>query len=114
MKALLAFADDALQRKPIDVPEIININSDIDSPVHFNRRKVTCMPGIGVQILLRDTDPAQAAAYAQQARDWIMAMPRNQTQVKDYDHNTRLNLSVYMQNLCMLPTAGRLDACWWA
>ena len=98
VKALLAFADDALQRKPIDVPEIININSDIDSPKYISTGAKHVYAWALAYNLLRDTDPAQAAAYAQQARDWIMAMPRNQTQVKDYDHNTRLNLSVYMQN----------------
>lgn len=98
IKAELAFAADTLDDKPIKLPEIININDDIDSPKFISVGAKNVYAWALAYNLLRDHDPEQAALYAQGVRDWIMAMPEAQTQVKDYDHNTRLNLSVYVQN----------------
>ena len=98
VKAELAFAADTLDDKPIKVPEIININDDIDSPRFISVGAKNVYAWALAYNLLRDREPEQAAAYAQGVRDWIMTMPEAGTQVKDYDHNTRLNLSVYMQN----------------
>lgn len=98
VKAELGFAADTLKRKPPDVPELININDDIDAPKYISIGAKNAYAWALAYNLLRDRDPARADAYAQAARDWIMGMPERQTRVKDYDHNTRLNLSVYMQN----------------
>lgn len=98
VKAELAFAADALKRKPIDVPELININDDIDSPKYVSTGAKYAYAWALAYNLLRDDNPTLADQYAQHARDWIMGMPEQRTQVKDYDHNTRLNLAVYMHN----------------
>lgn len=98
VKGLLGYAADALKRKPIDVPELININDDIDSPKYISVGAKNVYAWALAYNLLRDSQPDQAGQYAEAARAWIMAMPEQRTQVKDYDHNTRLNLAVYMQN----------------
>ena len=48
--------------------------------------------------LLRDAQPEQAEEYAQRAHDLIMGMPDQGTQVRNYENNTRLNISVYIQD----------------
>ncbi|HNP73412.1 MAG TPA: alginate lyase family protein [Kouleothrix sp.] len=98
VKSELAFAADALARPPIDPPKLININDDINNPPYFSTGAKYVYAWALAYNLLRDSDPETAEEYAQRARDWIMALPAEGTQVKDYDHNTRLNLSVYTQN----------------
>lgn len=98
VKAELAYAADQLKRKPIEPPELININDDIDSPKFISLGAKYAYAWAIAYNLLRDSDAVQAEAYAQRAHAWIMAMPQRRTAVKDYDHNTRLNLAVYMQN----------------
>ena len=57
-----------------------------------------CTPGRSPTIYYVMPQPEQAEEYAQRARDLIMGMPEQGTQVRNYENNTRLNISVYIQD----------------
>jgi hypothetical protein len=94
----LGYAADALTQKPIDVPNLINFDDDIDTPAYLSVGAKYVYAWAIAYNLLRDSAPQQAAEYARRAHEWIMAMPDRNTQIKDYNDNTRLNLSVYIEN----------------
>ena len=96
--AELRYAADALAQKPIDVPKVINFDDDIDTPAYLSVGAKYLYAWAIAYNLLRDSAPQQAAEYARRAHEWIMAMPVQNTQIKDYNDNTRLNLSVYIEN----------------
>jgi hypothetical protein len=98
VKDELGYAQEALEKKDLKVPDTLKINSDIDSPPYLSAGAKYAYAWSIAYNLLRDVEPAQAEEYAQRARDLIMRMPERGTQVRNYENNTRLNLSVYMQN----------------
>lgn len=99
MTAQLEYASETRAAKRLRVPAMINVGAGgIESPdyLYFGSKYVYAW-AIAYH-LLRESDPAQAENYAERARELITAMPKRNTQVKDYEQNTRLNISVYMQN----------------
>ena len=98
VKAELGYAKDALDQDVPRVPDTLKINSDIDTPPYLSTGSKYVYAWALAYNLLRDAEPDQAEEYAQRAHDLIMGMPDQGTQVRNYENNTRLNISVYIQD----------------
>jgi len=98
VKAELGYARDALGQDAPRVPDTLKFDDDINTPPYLSTGSKYVYAWALAYNLLRDTEPEQAEAYAQRAHDLIMGMPDQGTQVRNYENNTRLNISVYTQN----------------
>lgn len=98
VKVELDYAATALDGEQFRAPETINIKSDIEKPTILAVGSKYVYAWAIAYNLLRETNPDQAQKYAQRAYDLLMQMPERNTQISDYEQNTRLNLSVYMEN----------------
>ncbi len=98
VKAELGYAKDALDQDAPKVPNTLKFDDDINTPPYLSTGSKHVYAWALAYNLLRDADPEQAEEYAQRAHDLIMGMPDQGTQVQNYEHNTRLNISVYTQN----------------
>jgi hypothetical protein len=98
VKAELAYAKDALGAWDETVPDTLKFGSSIEQPKYLAVGAKYAYAWAIAYNLLHDSDPEQATIYAQRARELIMGMPQLGTQVKNYENNTRLNLSVYIPN----------------
>jgi len=98
VKAELGYAKDALGQDAPRVPNTLKFDDDINNPPYLSTGSKYAYAWALAYNLLRDTDPEQAAEYAKHAHDLIMGMPNQGTQVRNYENNTRLNISVYIQD----------------
>jgi hypothetical protein len=98
LKQELAYAKDALDDWNEDVPKSLKFSDDIDKPKYLAIGSKNVYAWAIAYNLLRDTQPEQAEQYAERARELIMGMPEQGTQVRNYENNTRLNISVYIQD----------------
>lgn len=98
LKQELAYAQAALGDWKEDVPSSLKFSDDVEKPKYLALGSKYVYAWAIAYNLLRDVEPAQADEYAQQARDLIMGMPEQGTQVRNYENNTRLNLSVYIED----------------
>jgi hypothetical protein len=98
LKHELAYAKAALDDWDEKVPDTLKFSDDIDKPKYLSVGAKSAYSWAIAYNLLRDTEPQQAEEYAQRARELIMGMPEQGTQVRNYENNTRLNLSVYIQD----------------
>jgi hypothetical protein len=98
LKQELAYADSALADWDESVPDMLKFGSDIEKPKYLSLGSKYVYAWAIAYNALRDTKPEQAEQYATRAKELIMGMPDQGTQVRNYDNNTRLNLSVYMQD----------------
>jgi hypothetical protein len=98
VKAELEYAKEALGKKDLKIPDTLKINDDIETPPYLSTGSKYVYAWAIAYNLLRDAEPKQAEEYAQRAHDLVMGMPNQGTQVRNYENNTRLNLSVYIQN----------------
>lgn len=98
LKQELAYAKSALGDWNEDVPSSLKFSDDVEKPKYLAVGSKYVYAWALAYNLLRDAEPDQAEEYAQQARDLIMGMPDQGTQVRNYENNTRLNLSVYVQD----------------
>lgn len=94
----LAYAKAELGDWNENVPDSLKFSDDIEKPKYLALGSKDVYAWAIAYNLLRDTEPEQAEQYAQQARELIMGMPEQGTQVRNYENNTRLNLSVYIEN----------------
>jgi hypothetical protein len=94
----LKYASAALDDWNETVPETLKFSDDIDKPKYLSVGAKYVYAWAIAYNLLRDTDPDQAEVYAERAHELIMGMPRQGTEVRNYDNNTRLNLAVYIEN----------------
>jgi hypothetical protein len=81
-----------------DVPDSLKFSDDIQKPTYLAVGSKDVYAWAIAYNLLRDAQPEQAEEYAQHARDLIMSMPEQGTHVQNYENNTRLNISVYIQD----------------
>ncbi|MEO7910105.1 MAG: alginate lyase family protein [Roseiflexaceae bacterium] len=81
-----------------DVPDSLKFSDDIDKPKYLAVGSKNVYAWAIAYNLLRDAQPEQAEEYAERARALIMGMPEQGTQVRNYENNTRLNLSVYIED----------------
>jgi hypothetical protein len=98
-KQELAYADTALGDWDESIPDELRFGDDIEKPKYLSLGSKYVYAWAIAYNLLRDTAPEQAETYAQRAHELIMGMPDQGTQVRNYQNNTRLNLSVYIQDL---------------
>jgi hypothetical protein len=98
LKQELAYAKAGLDDWNEDVPNSLKFSDDIDKPKYLAVGSKNVYAWAIAYNLLLDSEPEQAEEYAQQARELIMGMPEQGTQVRNYDNNTRLNLSVYIED----------------
>jgi hypothetical protein len=98
LKQELAYAQAALENWNEDVPNSLKFSDDIDKPKYLAAGSKNVYAWAIAYNLLRDAQPEQAEQYAERARELIMGMPEQGTQVRNYENNTRLNISVYIQN----------------
>jgi hypothetical protein len=92
----LAYAKAGLDDWDEQVPDTLKFGSDIEKPKYLADGSKYVYSWAIAYNLLRDSQPAQAEQYALRARELIMGMPDLGTQVRNYENNTRLNLSVYL------------------
>jgi alginate lyase len=97
-KQELTYAKAALGDWNEHIPDTLTFSDDIDKPKYLSVGSKYVYAWAITYNLLRDAQPEQAEEYAQHARDLIMAMPERGTQVRNYENNTRLNISVYIQD----------------
>jgi hypothetical protein len=98
VKAELDYAANALEDWDEQVPKTLKFSDDIEKPKYLSVGAKYAYAWAIAYNLLREDDPNQADLYAEAARDLIMGMPEQGTQVRNYENNTRLNLSVYVHN----------------
>jgi hypothetical protein len=98
MKQELAYAKAELDDWNQDVPDTLKFSDDIEKPKYLAIGSKDVYAWAIAYNLLRDVEPDQAEEYAVHARDLIMGMPERGTQVRNYENNARLNLSVYIQD----------------
>jgi hypothetical protein len=98
VKQELAYAKGAIDDWNEDVPKTLKFSDDIDKPQYLSVGSKYVYAWAIAYNLVRDEQPDQAEEYAQRARDLIMGMPEQGTQVRNYENNTRLNISVYIQD----------------
>jgi hypothetical protein len=92
----LAYAKAALDDWSERAPDTLKFGSDIEKPKYLADGAKYVYSWAIAYNLLRDSQPDQAEEYALRTRELIMGMPDLGTQVRNYDNNTRLNLSVYV------------------
>jgi hypothetical protein len=97
-KQELAYADAAVGDWDENIPDQLRFGDDIEKPRYLSVGSKYVYAWAIAYNLLRDTAPEQAETYAQRAHELIMGMPDQGTQVRNYQNNTRLNLSVYIQD----------------
>jgi hypothetical protein len=98
LKQELAYAKAELGDWNEDVPDSLKFSDDIEKPKYLAVGSKNVYAWAIAYNLLRDAQPEQAEEYAQHARDLIMGMPEQGTQVRNYENNTRLNISVYIED----------------
>ncbi|HJZ47257.1 MAG TPA: alginate lyase family protein [Roseiflexaceae bacterium] len=98
LKQELAYAESALDNWNEDIPNTLKFSDDIEKPKYLSVGAKYVYAWAIAYNLLRDSDPQQAERYARRARDLIIGMPEQGTRVQNYENNTRLNLSVYIQD----------------
>ena len=95
LKQELAYAKAELDDWNEDVPDSLKFSDDIQKPTYLALGSKDVYSWAIAYNLLRDAQPEQAEQYAERARELIMGMPEQGTQVRNYENNTRLNISVY-------------------
>ena len=98
VKSELAYADAALGDWSEDVPDTLKFSDDIEKPKYLSLGAKYAYAWAIAYNLLRDEEPQRAEMFAERARELVMGMPERDTQVRGYERNTRLNISVYIQN----------------
>ena len=98
LKQELAYAKAELGNWNEEVPDALKFSDDIQKPKYLAVGSKNVYAWAIAYNLLRDTQPVQAEEYAERARKLIMGMPEQATQVQNYENNTRLNISVYIEN----------------
>ncbi|MFN8567166.1 MAG: hypothetical protein U0Z44_06510 [Kouleothrix sp.] len=109
VKVELGFAADTLKRKPPDVPELININDDIDTPKYISIGAKNAYAWALAYNLLRDRDPARADAYAQAARDWTRYARAPDAHQRLRPQHAPQPVGIYAELRLQRRPAGRLD-----
>jgi len=94
----LTYAKAALGDWNEDIPATLKFSDDIDKPKYLSVGSKYVYAWAIAYNLLRDAQPEQAEEYAQRAYDLIIGMPDQGTQVRNYENNARLNISVYIQD----------------
>jgi hypothetical protein len=97
-KQELAYAKAALDDWDEAVPDTLKFGDDIDKPKYLSVGAKYVYAWAIAYNLLRDAEPDLAEEYARRARELIIGMPEQGTQVRNYENNARLNISVYIQN----------------
>ena len=98
LKQELAYAKAELGDWNEDVPDSLKFSDEIQKPKYLALGSKDVYAWAIAYNLLRDTEPEQAEDCGRTCPRVIMGMPEQGTQVRGYEHNTRLNISIYIQN----------------
>jgi hypothetical protein len=95
---LLNYADEALDDWDENVPATLKFSDDVEKPKYLSVGAKYVYAWALAYNLQKDADPQGAEVYAERAHELVMGMPKEGTEVRNYDNNARLNLGVYIEN----------------